>query len=320
MRRMMRRLRGERGATALIFGLLLVPLLGVMAISLDVGALYVERDQLQNGADAAALAVAADCADGNGCTSPGPIAASYASANANDGSAATLQPTFPTNHSVTVSTSTLETDGTTAIHHPFASLIGIDSTTVHAEATAEWGSPSAGNVLPIAVAYCEVATVAKGTRVLIQYDENKPCKGPSGQPIKGGFGWLDQLPGQCQAYVDLASAYVGSNPGLDPPNNCTSIFAGLEDQVVLIPIYDERPSVNGQKGQFHIVAFAALQVTGWKFTGSGNSIMNNPDSLAPKCTGNCRGIQGFFVDRVEVGGDWELGGPSLGLNVVHLID
>jgi hypothetical protein len=48
--------------------------------------------------------------------------------------------------------------------------------------------------------------------------------------------------------------------------------------------------------------------------------MNNPDSLAPACTGNCRGIQGYWVDRIEVGGDWEFGGPSYGLSVVHLID
>jgi hypothetical protein len=98
------------------------------------------------------------------------------------------------------------------------------------------------------------------------------------------------------------------------------MFSDLEGQTVLIPIYDTRPSVNGQKGVFHIVAFAALEVTGWKFTGSGNGIMNNPDPLAPSCTGNCRGIQGFWVDQVEVGGDWVLGGPSLGLNVVKLID
>jgi hypothetical protein len=320
MRRMIAALRKERGATAALFAIMLVPLMGVMAISLDVGALYVERGQLQNGADAAALAVAADCADGNGCTSAVATAASYASLNANDGSAATLSPTFPTNHSVMVSASTRESDGSTALHHPFAQFIGFDSTTVHADATAEWGSPSAGKVLPLAVAYCEIASKVKGTRVLIEYDENKPCKGPVGQPIKGGFGWLDQLPGECAAYVDINTTGVGSNPGLDPPKNCESMFSTLEDEIVLIPIYDSRPSSNGQKGIFHIVAFAALKVTGWKFTGAGNSIMNNPDPLAPSCTGSCRGIQGIFVDQVEVGGDWVLGGPSLGLNVVHLID
>ena len=44
---------------------MLVVLLGVGALVIDVGALYAERRQLQNGADAAALAVAADCAEGD---------------------------------------------------------------------------------------------------------------------------------------------------------------------------------------------------------------------------------------------------------------
>ena len=56
----------ERGASAVLVAILLVPLLGFAAIALDVGALYVERGQLQNGADAAALAIAQDCSDGDG--------------------------------------------------------------------------------------------------------------------------------------------------------------------------------------------------------------------------------------------------------------
>ncbi len=62
MRRLMRRLRAERGATATVVAFALIPLLGAGAIAVDVGALYAERAQLQNGVDAAALAIAATCA------------------------------------------------------------------------------------------------------------------------------------------------------------------------------------------------------------------------------------------------------------------
>lgn len=320
MRWLTRLFRRERGATAVLFALLIVPLIGATAISVDVGALYAERAQLQNGADAAALAVAADCADAGGCGNSTAIAGQYADENAVDGAATTLAPTFPTSHTVTVTALTQAADGTAGLPHPFARLIGFDSTTVVATATAEFGSPSAGNVVPIALAYCEFNGVAKGVRTLIQYDTNKPCKGPTGQPIPGGFGWLDQLPGQCEAYVDLSSAWVGSDPGLDPPNNCTSLFADLEDTTILIPVYKGANDKNGQNGKFEIYAFAAFTVTGWKFTGNGNSIMNNPDSLAPKCNGSCRGIQGYFTEWVEVGGDWELGGSNLGISVVTLIE
>lgn len=320
MRRMIRLMRRERGATALMFALLLVPLIGATAIAVDVGALYAERAQLQNGADAAALAVAADCADASGCGGSSAIAAQFADDNADDGAATTLEPTFPTAYTVTVQALTREPDGSDALPHPFATLLGIDSTTVHAEATAEFGSPSAGSVIPLALAYCEFSDVTPGVRTLIEYDTNKPCKGPTGQPIDGGFGWLDQIPGECEAYVDLSSAWVGSDPGLDPPNNCTSLFSTLEGSTVLIPVYEGSNDVNGQNGEFEIYAFAAFLVTGWKFTGNGNSIMNNPDPLAPACNGNCRGIQGYFTEWVEVGGDWELGGSNLGVTVVRLID
>ncbi len=52
----------ERGASAVLFGLLLIPLLGFGGIAVDVGALYAEKAELQNGADAAALEVAIACA------------------------------------------------------------------------------------------------------------------------------------------------------------------------------------------------------------------------------------------------------------------
>jgi Flp pilus assembly protein TadG len=57
-RRARTRLSGERGATAVVVALLLVPLLGFAAIAVDIGAVYAERARLQTAADAAALAVA----------------------------------------------------------------------------------------------------------------------------------------------------------------------------------------------------------------------------------------------------------------------
>lgn len=55
--------RNDRGAIAIIFGLLLGPvLLGIGALVIDVGHLYADRRQQQNAADSSALAVAHDCA------------------------------------------------------------------------------------------------------------------------------------------------------------------------------------------------------------------------------------------------------------------
>lgn len=69
MPRMKIRLFGRRrdaGGVAVVVGILLSSgvLLGVSAMAVDVGQLYVEREQLQSGADAAAMAVALDCIHG----------------------------------------------------------------------------------------------------------------------------------------------------------------------------------------------------------------------------------------------------------------
>ena len=64
------RLRDERGAVGVVVALLMVPLIGFAAIAIDVSAMYAERQQLQTGADAGALAIAQDCAPG-ACGSPG---------------------------------------------------------------------------------------------------------------------------------------------------------------------------------------------------------------------------------------------------------
>ena len=49
-------LRDQRGASAVLIALLLVVLLGIAALAIDLGYLYVTRYELQNVADSAALA------------------------------------------------------------------------------------------------------------------------------------------------------------------------------------------------------------------------------------------------------------------------
>jgi Flp pilus assembly protein TadG len=82
MRRVVRpTARGDRGAAALIVALVVSAfMIGLGALVTDVGSWYAERAQVQNGADAGALAVAQTCAAGNCILN---AAASYAPANNN---------------------------------------------------------------------------------------------------------------------------------------------------------------------------------------------------------------------------------------------
>jgi Flp pilus assembly protein TadG len=77
------KLRNDRGAVAVLTAILAGAVLFAFgAFAVDVGSLYSEFRQVQNGADAAAMAVAQSCAKGTCDTTK---AATFANANANDG-------------------------------------------------------------------------------------------------------------------------------------------------------------------------------------------------------------------------------------------
>ena len=326
MRWLRKRIRDDRGATAVFVGILMIPLLGFAAISVDVGALYSEKAQLQNGADAAALAIAQECAKGKNCNSVSAraLAATFANGNSNDGVSNVLTPTLTAN-TVLVTTSTRE-GGADALSHPFAQFIGIDSSTVRARAVAEWKALGTAKVLPLAISLCDfnAANATSGKVVLIRYDENKPCKGTVGAPIPGGFGWLDRGgKAECRVTVS-AGTTVLSEAGNSYPNACDSTFADIDGEIVIIPVYNGANPATGPNKSFTLAGLAAFEIVGWKFAG-GNSEprVNAPpsDSGVQPCTGNCRGIQGSFVEYVCLAADCiGYGGPSFGATAVRLID
>ncbi|WP_148040156.1 pilus assembly protein TadG-related protein [Cryobacterium tepidiphilum] len=302
----------------MMVALLMVPLVGFAAIAVDAGALYAEKAQLQNGADAAALAVAQHCAV-DACGDTASTAEDFASANANDGAANVFNIELGSN-TVTVSDSTRTAQGSGAMSHPLAALIGVNSSTVHATATAEWGGPGSGPaVLPIALSYCEVINALEpGVAMTIRTDTNRPCHRAAGEPeIPGGFGWIDQIDGSCESYVDVTNGelWVGSDPGNNVPTLCKDKLDELKGQTILIPVYDGARG-NGQNAEYRIYAFAAFTITGWNFSG----FSDTDPAASPSCTGNCRAIQGYFQKWVSVDSAFDLGGPDLGGSVVRLID
>ncbi|OKI40369.1 pilus assembly protein TadG-related protein [Micromonospora sp. CB01531] len=186
----LRRLRrDDRGGVATVFGVLFAGgvLLGMLALVVDVGQLYVEREELQSGADAAAIAVAKSCAaDLSTCTDVNRrnIAGRYARDNARDGAAnalticgsvAGVADLFPcparagnltrcidgapsgSGRYLEVRTSTATSDGSTLLPPSFArALLGnedYEGTTVGACARVSWGAPKAG--LAVTFSKCE---------------------------------------------------------------------------------------------------------------------------------------------------------------------
>jgi len=173
---------GERGAIGVLVAVLISGgvLLGMGALVIDAGQLYQNRAELQNGADAAALAVAKSCIKGT-CTPS--IAAQYATANASKltGGAAAVTlvcgsgvlgacpastglpydcpaaPPAGANY-VDVYTATKLADGTTLLPPTFAgTLIGngnYKGSTVRACAQAQWGSPLTTTTNGVTISAC----------------------------------------------------------------------------------------------------------------------------------------------------------------------
>jgi Flp pilus assembly protein TadG len=174
--------RDDRGVAGVLVGVLIGGgvLLGMGALVLDVGELYTNRAELQNGADAAAMAVARSCARGS--CAPG-IAAQFAAANASrlTGGAAgtdlvcgsgslgscpagsgaiTDCPAAPANspNYADVHTSTRTSSGSSLLPPVFARTLlgnsGYQGSAVHACAQAEWGAPAALYGLGVTISAC----------------------------------------------------------------------------------------------------------------------------------------------------------------------
>ncbi|GAA3282798.1 Tad domain-containing protein [Paenarthrobacter aurescens] len=326
----------ERGASTVIVAGLMVVLLGFAALAVDVGAIYAEKAQLQNGADAAALAIATDCAGGN-CGSSASTGNQFANDNANDNTSGAVV-TFPSATTVRVVTNARDTAGQNSFSLFFARAMGYDTTTVDASAEASWGAPSAATTLPWTVSECvfkkylspaQLASLNSTgnftgdpvpTHLLLRYDTNAPtvpgCAAQNGyQP--GGFGWLVTDSG-CSTDIDL-DATVDGQTGNHFPNAaaCDAALSTIMDEPALIPLFNTATG-NGSNAKYTLVGFAAFQVTGYKFSGSGAVL----DPLAPSCTGNCRGLQGFFSRFVSLEEGMQVAGgiPNYGASVVLLTE
>jgi Flp pilus assembly protein TadG len=309
-----RRARDERGATAVVFSLLLVPMLGFAAIAVDVGALYAERARLQVAADAAAIAVAQDCSRGN-CGDMLATAQGLITANDTEGSAS-----YPVLSSDPVS---VTVTGSTPKEHWFAPVIGHDSTAVSATAQVGWGSPSGGtSVLPLTFSWCSFkaqtggglpSTTTVQTINLSKTDGVGQCTGPSGNFVPGGFGFLEGDSGTCEV-TSAIDEPLQSEPGESPPAGCApEDFAGWVGQTVLLPIFDEYGGT-GTGAWYRVYGYAAFRLTGYHFTGQFHT--------TPKpCNGNERCVTGYFTRFVELSDAWEYSpdAPQLGSSILRLI-
>jgi hypothetical protein len=332
----MRRLAGltrEDGAVAVMVALMLVSLLGIVALVIDVGMMYWEVRQLQNGADAAALAIAQDCADGNDCESDADaVAITFAGSNANDG-AARAEVEFDAHgpDTVTVTAFTDDNAGSGRLPSFFARVLGVDSTTFARSATAMWGPASLGPSIPLTISQCEwdIATNAGTTLpsapIVIQIKGNPGANtcaiaGSPGHYQPGGFGWLDPTRDGCEAevYHDGVPGNTGSRPpSPDCNHNQPGVdWPGLVGQTVMIPIH-HTATAPGNNTKYDMLALGAFHITSLK-VGGGPEYLGGT-GVCPGTGDNQRCLIGYFVKKTDIGGVVDPDGEDLGVRVAQLI-
>lgn len=303
----------ERGAAGVIVGLMMLALIGVGAVAVDVGQIYAERAQLQNGADAGALAVARSCQD-SVCTPS--LATGLANANSNDGASDVKSVDLSVAGQVTVKTTT-RNGSSSFLTKMFANALTAGPVTVGATSVASWGSPGAGPAaLPITFAPCQFDVDGSLHTILTHGSESCVSDSPSGAAIPGGFEWLTPDPGKCSTTVypdDLSTTgitdpYAKTSTGLSMPAECKTIIDGYLNKVVLFPVFSSVTGT-GSNAKYYIKGYAAFLLVGYSFPG-----MTGGDQTG--LSGSNRGIRGRFVSWVAdptayTGGGYSGGGVDL---------
>ncbi|MCQ9163598.1 TadE/TadG family type IV pilus assembly protein [Arthrobacter sp. STN4] len=316
----------ERGAVTVLTAVCMVVLLMMVAMVIDAGMAYAEKAQLQNGADAAALAVAGNCAKNpascTAATQQG-LANSMANRNSNDGSSSvSLDITSAT---VTATTSTVS-GGNSFLSMPLSAITGFSTAQVRAQAAASWGGIYSGTpILPLTVGACELDPTKypmDGTdRVVAMHGTfggtgaNKEVKCSSWNPdaglnMPGGFGWLDTT-SSCQPNVTIDNPWVDSGTGNSIPTGCTSLFSSsLVGQTVLIPIFGYADGT-GATGTYKILGWGVFVVKGWNFP---STKVNWPSGSSTT------GLYGHFTKQISYAEGFTMGGTTTyGATQVNLV-
>lgn len=332
-----RNTKGEQGSSAIVVGLLMTLLLAMAALVIDVGLIYAERAQLQNGADSGAVSVALSCAtnlNSVNCDPSSPEASRLVNENSLDGLShvedISINKTAGTVRITTVPKEAGREPGSISL--TFARVFGLRESVVEAEAAAVWGNPVKGTPpFPVVFSECEIQATSSLQLVQFRKQGDFASSCPGGPP--GGFGNLDQVGGQCEALISISDGASGnSTPGNGIPANCTSLLTSWGSSIDsgiypigLFPVY-KSVSESGSKALYSLSGFAAFEIHGWKLKQGGSE--KYPELFRAdyynglKCGKDCIGIIGKFIRHVSLDEDFVLGtgGKDMGAYIVRLTE
>jgi Flp pilus assembly protein TadG len=316
--------RDDRGATLVIVAILIAGgvLLGMGAMAIDVGRLYQNRAELQNGADAGALAVAKSCISGtcNTALDSSGVAQPEATANASaltggsagvdqiltcfSGQICTTPPGCPGPPAggkgyVDVRTSTRLANGSTLLPPVFARALlgnsGYPGTNVKACAQAEWGPALQANSIAMTMSYCAWNAATNGgttfgpnvlTLVYLKNPGNSTCFGPAGS-VPGGFDWLSPTASNvCNAIINLTTSTSYSDTGNNTSPACKAdLYTDITSYLNGTPVTVYLPVFDAVSGTGSNLTYTLVGMAGFVPVGY-SDLSGNPGDKLPKAYGN----------------------------------
>lgn len=288
----MRRIGDESGATAVIVALLLVVMIGITALTVDGGLLWVKFRRVRNANDAAALAAALSCAKSEGQAAADAIADDVATANVIGVTPVEVNVYTP-GCDAPSGTVHVEYGGTQGLL--FGPAVGVSSPRdVVGSATAIWGGAGgSGDIIPMTLmrdrlSTCNVVpspgnpTPPVGTRCGFWWDDaalgaaswglmNLASWGtntdPSGCSATGGTNAMTDaiLNGLGYALLlETIPTYVCAENGaqMQPLDNAIRTALANGRTVFVLPINDSTQQINDANGnpyKYAIIGFAILK-------------------------------------------------------------
>lgn len=321
-------LRDDRGAVAVWVAILMVPFMVMAGLAIDISAAHADRQRLQHGADAAALAIAQECAV-SGCDDEDDTAQELAEANEPQGGEVTAEVVALDEQGGYV-----EVEASSSRDYWFAPVIGAEDISQTRVGAASWGYPTSARSIPLALSWCEIAfqtgapvirdqnnvviglDITESTGPVTMYNKGGPdhgCTKPNGQALPGGFSWLEGT-GSCFDLHTSVGGWVDSQTGNNPKNCSPGDFRSVIGETVLFPVYDGTRG-NGNNGEYRVFGYVAVKFEAFYFSGQ----YTTPTNPQP-CGGNGRCIRGSIEAFVDLSGAAEFSpsGPQMGTAIVGL--
>jgi len=272
----MTRYRQNRGQAYVISILFLAVLLAMAAAVLDIGSWYRADRSLQATVDSAALAGAQALPGSTGNASA--LATQYANKNGGGTMNVSFKSKVIPNDTITVS-------GSRPAPGFFSKMLGVNSVTVHATATARVGGLSAAKwVVPIVVdekhpkLQCNPNPCSGATE--LNYLHLKNNGSPDGS---GNFGFINLTGGSSgtsdlgnliengwDQYMDLGN-YDAITGNMFSSSNIGDLLNARIGDVLLFPIY-RKIAGTGTNAHYEIVGWAAFRLSGMDLTGNNEKL------------------------------------------------